>query len=318
MAGEIKASPRLGLMGLLADALKGAQSGMNRVDLPYVGGMGDLMLGGAPQLADDISYQGLSALVRGGNAATGGIGTYGLKPEAVDLAGVMTGLGGIARPAVNAAGRAALPVAREFVETVGARNMSRMPMAKGQTGVIKVVFKEDPKAYAPKIQVNDDGTVEIYKQGSGFESYADFRDDVFSAVREKFSPQYDHYFRFTNNKDEISLAKQGILNPSRNHAEGFTEKGLSVADGPHYGIQGYKYGYPVYGKHVGWGSDGEPLLDPKSLEVLTDKLLKAEEIVKFDRLKQAEILKNAGLPPDYFSNIVFENDMYNFKTRGNK
>lgn len=136
MAGEIKASPRFGLMGLFADALKGAQSGMNYVDLPYVGGLGDLMLGGAPQLADDISYQGLSALVRGGNAATGGIGTYGLKPETVDLAGVMTGLGGLAKPAVNAAGRAALPAAREFVETVGARNMSGMPMAKGQIGSI--------------------------------------------------------------------------------------------------------------------------------------------------------------------------------------
>lgn len=134
MAGEIKASPRFGLMRLFADALKGAQSGMNRVDLPYFGGMGDLMLGGAPQLADDISYQGLSALLRGGNVATGGIGTYGLKPEAVDLAGVMTGLGGLARPAVNAAGRAALPVAREFVETVGARNMSGVPMARGQIG----------------------------------------------------------------------------------------------------------------------------------------------------------------------------------------
>jgi len=129
MPGEMKASPRYGLMGFFADALKEAQSGMNYVDLPYVGGLGDLVLGGAPQLADDISYQGLSGLMRGGNVATGGIGTYGLKPEAVDLAGVMTGLGGLARPAASAA-------ARGVVKNMGARNMSGLPMARGQVGSV--------------------------------------------------------------------------------------------------------------------------------------------------------------------------------------
>jgi hypothetical protein len=137
MAGEMKPSPRYGLMGLFADALKGAQSGMNYVELPYFGGLGDLVLGGAPQVADDISYQGLRGLMRGGNAATGGIGTYSIKPEALDLAGVATGLGGLARPVAKTA-------ARELVKNMGARNMSRMPMAKGQVGALypeELLFK---------------------------------------------------------------------------------------------------------------------------------------------------------------------------------
>jgi hypothetical protein len=166
MAGEMKASPRFGLMGLFADALKGAQSGMNRIDLPYVGGLGDLMLGGAPQLADDISYQGLSGLMRGGNVATGGIGTYTLKPEVLDLAGVVTGLGGLARPVANAAGRAALPMAREFVGQVGARNMSGMPMARGQIGAL---YPEEMLSGNPYfIRDEADSLAEMLKQ-KGFQ-----------------------------------------------------------------------------------------------------------------------------------------------------
>lgn len=133
---EIKEPTRSKGFGFFADALKKLKGNMNYINIPYLGGAGDLILGESPRLADDISYQGLSALVRGGNVATGGIGTYGLKPETVDLAGVITGLGGIARPVASSAGRAALPLAKDFAESVGARQLKNSYMGKNQIGAV--------------------------------------------------------------------------------------------------------------------------------------------------------------------------------------
>lgn len=136
MAGSIKSSPRGPLMGLFADTLKSAQTGMNQVKLPYFGGAGDLLLGGAPKLADDISYQGLSAVMSGGNVATGGIGTYGIKPDALDLAGVMTGLGSAAKPLAKVAAKPLHPVAERIIREMGASSLLENPMAKKQIGAV--------------------------------------------------------------------------------------------------------------------------------------------------------------------------------------
>lgn len=145
MAGEIKASPRFALMGLFADTLKNAQEGMNKVQIPYFGGAGDVILGGAPKLADDMSFQGLSALVRGGNAATGGIGTYGIKPDALDLAGVVGGAGAVAKPFAKAAAKPLHPVAERIIIEMGADSLLQNPMAKRQIGKIDIVQAEKEK-----------------------------------------------------------------------------------------------------------------------------------------------------------------------------
>lgn len=110
--GEIKASPQNKYIGAVADALKAAQgfAGKYQVDprIPLLGGMGvDELLGlpGAESLVRDVSYYGPKAVIKGGNVATGGLGTYTLDPRVVDVAGVAE-TGALAAQAAKGAGRA--------------------------------------------------------------------------------------------------------------------------------------------------------------------------------------------------------------------
>lgn len=110
--GEIKASPQNKYIGAVADALKAAQgfAGKYQVDprIPLLGGMGvDELLGlpGAESLVRDVSYYGPKAVIKGGNVATGGLGTFTLDPRVVDVAGVAE-TGALAAQAAKGAGRA--------------------------------------------------------------------------------------------------------------------------------------------------------------------------------------------------------------------
>lgn len=111
--GEIKASPQNKYIGAVADALKAAQgiAGKYQVDprIPLLGGMGvDELLGlpGAESLVRDVSYYGPKAAIKGGNVATGGLGTFTLDPRVVDVAGVAE-TGALATQAAKGLGRAA-------------------------------------------------------------------------------------------------------------------------------------------------------------------------------------------------------------------
>jgi hypothetical protein len=84
MAEYLQAPPRRKALGLLADALTSGQEALNTVNLPYVGGLGGLLFGQAPQYLQDVSY-GMPAF-RGGNAATGGLGTFTPDTRMLDVA----------------------------------------------------------------------------------------------------------------------------------------------------------------------------------------------------------------------------------------
>lgn len=110
--GEMKASPQNPVLGALARGLRSAQNvvGQYQVDprIPLVGGMGvDELLGipGAAGLVEDVSYYGPKAAIKGGNVATGGLGTFTLDPRVVDVAGVAE-LGGLGVQAAKGAGKA--------------------------------------------------------------------------------------------------------------------------------------------------------------------------------------------------------------------
>jgi hypothetical protein len=97
---ELKASPRNRFVGLLADALQAGKSGLDTVQLPVIGGFGSLLMGDAPELVNEVAYYGPQALVKGGNAATGGLGTFRPDPRILDVAGVAAGApgaGGLAK-----------------------------------------------------------------------------------------------------------------------------------------------------------------------------------------------------------------------------
>lgn len=111
---DLKAPERNPVLGRLADILLSGKESANTYEMkdwvPLVGGMGlgDLFMGKAPELADDASYN-LRSLIRGGNQATGGLGTYTLDPRTADaamlgtdVAGIGAGLGGLSKRSASA------------------------------------------------------------------------------------------------------------------------------------------------------------------------------------------------------------------------
>ena len=111
---DLKAPERNPVIGRLADILLSGKKSANTYEMkdwvPLVGGMGlgDLFMGKAPELADDASYN-LRSLIRGGNQATGGLGTYTLDPRTADaamlgtdVAGIGAGLGGLSKRSASA------------------------------------------------------------------------------------------------------------------------------------------------------------------------------------------------------------------------
>lgn len=85
-------NPKRNNWSTLADVLTAAKQKANKYEVkdwvPLLGGtgLGDMFLGDAPELIDDASYHGNQAFVSGGNAATGGIGTFGADPRTLDVA----------------------------------------------------------------------------------------------------------------------------------------------------------------------------------------------------------------------------------------
>ena len=88
------------------------------------------------------------------------------------------------------------------------------------------------------------------------------------------------YYRGTNNINEPQYIINGTFHLSKNHLTNKLEKGLSVADvfNNESGIsvsstyeqllKYFKYVYIVTGDEIGIGSDGEPLLDVKTLKFI--------------------------------------------------
>lgn len=123
MTGYITNSPRNRYTGTLADTLSSAKAYGDQYEVspwvPLLGGtgLGTLFMGKAPELVDDVSYQGLKALYRGGNLATGGIGTF--QPDkrtfdaamlGLDAAGItkgLTALGNLGEAGLNRVAKAA-------------------------------------------------------------------------------------------------------------------------------------------------------------------------------------------------------------------
>ena len=75
------------------------------------------------------------------------------------------------------------------------------------------------------------------------------------------------YYRGTNNRDEDQLVRAKQLRASLDHTTNKREKGISVSDVADVG-KCFNYLYKLTGKEIGLGSDGEPLLDPTTVEFI--------------------------------------------------
>jgi len=134
-----------------------------------------------------------------------------------------------------------------------------------------------------KVIIKDSGKIIVDYEGWGktqTELSIDIQNEItkfFGKIGEKATTPKGTFWRFANNKEEILYAKNNTIRNSVNHISGVSEKGLSVAEGPYYGDWGFKYGYRVSGDVVGYGYDGEPLLNVGTLKVKS-KLLPSEKV----------------------------------------
>ena len=156
-----------------------------------------------------------------------------------------------------------------------------------------------PERREKSIEVLPEGEVNLYSELNSANN-RELMDWYRSKIKTELEPQYDYFFRFTNNRQEPEMARNRTLRPSKNFADNIYEKGLSVADAPHYGIRGYKHGYTLTGDVIGEGSDGEPILDLATLFPLTKRVQSPEKLIKKDKEKLAAKLKELGWTPDQY------------------
>lgn len=164
----------------------------------------------------------------------------------------------------------------------------------GATPTPAIATLKSAPMFGATVSVEENGRVSIAWPGwGGTGPY--LRDKAITAVMNAFKPKLPDgvFWRFTNNKNEASLAAKKELRPSTDHSSNTQEEGLSVTDGAHYSVFGYKYGYQVRGEVIGYGADGEPLLDVETLEPVT-KILNSADIVKLDSKSRIDALKAKG------------------------
>lgn len=136
---QIRATPQSRITGPVANAVRKAQQFASQYEIdpriPLLGGTGVdelLSLPDAASLLEDVSYNGMGALVRGGNAATGGLGTFRPDPRivsAADVAATATGVGKLGALAARAAPGAV---------RAGVRNLSTPRTLNPQAGAVRV------------------------------------------------------------------------------------------------------------------------------------------------------------------------------------
>jgi hypothetical protein len=149
-SGEIRPTPQSRITGPIANAVRKAQEFASQYEVdprvPLLGGTSVdelLSLPGAASLLEDVSYNGMGALIRGGNAATGGIGTFRLDPRIIDtadLVGTATGVGALGKGAVKtgakgamAAGRAGERMAEKYVPKIMERGGAGADILQGMS-----------------------------------------------------------------------------------------------------------------------------------------------------------------------------------------
>ena len=120
-------------------------------------------------------------------------------------------------------------------------------------------------------------------------------------IYENLHKGQNFFFRATDNKNEIDVVTENPNLKSKNQGQGFYEKGLSVSE--HFGYQkyfNYKYIYVVTGKIVGYGSDGEPLL--QNVKVLSPLNKISSFKIKLKSLEKNN-LKRLGISFEDYENI---------------
>jgi hypothetical protein len=149
MAEYLQAPPRRKALGLLADALTSGQEALNTVNMPYLGGLGGLLLGQAPEYLQDVSY-GMPAF-RGGNVATGGLGTLAPDTRMLDVATLPFVGAGAAKAGQVGAKTLGKEVARQVETGTGLLGSNVLDPRQYVLGNEKVLYHVTSPKNVPKI-----------------------------------------------------------------------------------------------------------------------------------------------------------------------
>ncbi len=131
--GVIRPQPRNAALGAIADALARAHTTAARVQFnPQIAPqftLADLLpLEGAAGLMQDVAAYGPRALIKGGNAATGGLGTFRPDPRVLDVAEAATYASPLTRLARPAGRMAAQQIERAMTEGRGPLGAALAPV----------------------------------------------------------------------------------------------------------------------------------------------------------------------------------------------
>jgi len=226
---DLKATPRNRYTGSLADALLSAKSAGDRYEVkdwvPLLGGtgLGQLFMGQAPELVDDVSYYGPQALIRGGNEVAGRLGTLAPDKRIFDAAmlgldtyGLSKGIGASTKAVVKTIPRAIDTFTRpKFMGKDVPKNPGRREFAKkagaiglGSTALMKAVkYLED---IAP-----------VAKHPKGWEvAETSVEDGAKVASKHKFNSlkEYNDYLNKTAEEEAISINRaMGYNNTAKPH-----------------------------------------------------------------------------------------------------
>jgi len=186
---NLQASPRNSL-GYLADILHSVKGFGDKASVPnfvpLIGGtgLGELLMGKSPELMDDMSYNPSSA-IRGGNRATGGLGTYTLDKRSADLGMTLADVLGLGVGTTKLAGKGATSLIdsvgtnlsrREFMKKAGA--LGAGAAATVATPAVLRSFVKEAEHVAPKAaaHVVDNAAVSTVKHK--YNSLAEYLDEI--------------------------------------------------------------------------------------------------------------------------------------------
>lgn len=143
-----------------------------------------------------------------------------------------------------------------------------------------------------------------------------FLNDFFSvSYAEKAEEGY--YFRFTSDKNEFQKIQDGKYTQSVNHQDNRLERGISVSlDMSYCALGAYDFFYKVSGKVIGYGSDGEPLLDASTMQKHSPYKSIAcycKKASKKQAEKEAEFLKKYNWTIEQLTDLRYESICHSCK-----
>ncbi len=149
---------------------------------------------------------------------------------------------------------------------------------------------------ATEVQIGDHGHIQVRQ--SVWDSWGDVGTKIRRALDDSFWPYGDDvYIRVSYSEDDYAHIKKGTHRGSINHATGEEEGGLSVSKKAEIPAD---HAYLVRGKKIGQGTDGEPLLDLATVEVVGEMMTESEFTKDLEE-KRKNVMKERGWSEHQFS-----------------